>query len=98
MNIESILKQHLNEFSQHNGGYPSYKHTDQDFKDTLLEAMKMAVKVFVKEFEDECITSLFMTGREHNKSLKDCQGIWNQTDWHSIIQNQIRLLDESNNH
>ena len=40
MTAEEILKQKLDEFSQHNGSYNSYKHTDREYKDCILEAME----------------------------------------------------------
>lgn len=40
MSAEEILKQKIDELSQHNGWYSSYKHTDQDLKDAMLAAME----------------------------------------------------------
>lgn len=37
---ETVLKQKIDEFSQHNGSYPSYKHSDRYFMGIILEAME----------------------------------------------------------
>lgn len=37
---EGLLKSKVDELSQHNGSYASYKHTDQEWKDMMIEAME----------------------------------------------------------
>ena len=47
---EKILKEKLDELSQHNGSYPSFKHSDPDLTDAILEAME--------EYKDQFLANL----------------------------------------
>lgn len=51
MTKEEILKEKLDELSQHDGSYPSYKNTDRTVKEFVLEAME---DYATQEVKDKC--------------------------------------------
>jgi hypothetical protein len=70
---QQILKQHIDEFSQHNGGFASYKHMDIEFKYAILAAITDCLEPYkeaMQEFVDRVDRGEVKSTYTYNKFKK----------------------------